>query len=349
MLAAIGVVAVAVSALCSSALCSSALALPLELFEQKLEVRCGEEGQCARALRSRSTLGAYTGVSLRGEGRSSGEILVKDGELKVRAKGSSIHGVYLSWDNDTYPEMLSSAGLGCMDLSADGATAIVLKNFLVRGACGSPDIEGACAITIETRVYDSSDPTGQMYAASLLRIGGDRERRDLVIPFSNLIRKGPRGTGRLPCVGAVSIFVRTSGYSSIQCEMGSVYTNSTDPFAVRSVRNPPVSPTPAVAVKEAVEGPGKAVATPTARVVETPKGTAVPKPTVSADAGVNQPPARAVPSGTPARTPVSSAETGKRLARDTVPEVGVEKLPMPKRSKPVSDEQEAVYGEVIRP
>ena len=330
-----------------SMLCASAFAIPLELFDQKLEVRCGEEGQCARALRSRSTLGAYTGVSVRGEGRSSGEIQVKDGGLKVTAKGSSIHGVYLSWDNDTYPEMLSSAGLGCTDLSVDGASAIVLKNFQVRGTCGSPDIEGACSITIETRVYDSADPTGQMYAASLLRIVSDREQRDLVIPFSNLIRKGPRGAGRLACAGAVSIFVRTSGYSRIECEIGSIYTNSTEPLVARSVRTPLVTPTSASALAEAHEAPRKSTPTPVAKTVAVPDGTAIPTLDAPARSNLEKKPVE-TPASASAQNATSSVVTGRRTARDAFPEVGPEKLPVPKRSNPVSHQDEAVYGEVIR-
>jgi hypothetical protein len=54
------------------------------------------------------------------------------------------------------------------------------------------------------------------------------EKTDLVIPFSNFIREGPRGKGNIACVGAVSISFRFEEFESVEFEMGSIYSNGAE-------------------------------------------------------------------------------------------------------------------------
>ena len=72
----------------------------------------------------------------------------------------------------------------------------------------------------------------------MLRRANNKPAADIVIPFSNLNRRGPRGSGRLDCVGAISITVRMERYSDVMLSMGPIFTNSEDPLAV------PPTPTP---------------------------------------------------------------------------------------------------------
>jgi hypothetical protein len=323
-------------------------ATPLELFDQKLEVSCGSEGDCRRALRSGHTLGSYVGISLRGEGRSSGSLTVGKGRLTVKAEGAVLRGVYLSWDSDTYPEQLSSSGLGCFDLQQDGASAIILQDFEVEGDCGVAKDEGSCSVLVEARVYDASDPTGQTYSASLLKIPDKKEKGDLLIPFSNLMRKGPRGSARLSCAGAMTFFVQPIGYSQFDFSVGLIYTNSQHGLTpVPTMALPPTPKPVASSIPIAVSTPPQStspspgsVATPAAARTVLPIGT----PSVSnTKVGVPVPQSLksspAVPSVTPrvpaVKVPALSSPTGEPAVKAAAP-------------MPLANEEEAVYGEVIR-
>jgi hypothetical protein len=150
--------------------------------------------------------------------------------------------VQLSWDSDTYPDQLSSAGLKCIDMRHQEGTAIIIKDFELDGECGENDAERACPpFTLETRIYDSADPTGQTYSASILRRPDGKERQDLIIPFSNFNRRGLRGEGRLGCAGAVSINVRTDGYRSITLKAGQIFTDSSEPLEALVLTPTPTS------------------------------------------------------------------------------------------------------------
>lgn len=210
---------------------SQAFSFPLEKFDHKLEVTCAADPSCARSLRAKTTLGAYTGIWIRGGDEMRSHLSVSKGRLEVRAAGPLIGGIQLSWDSDTYADQLSSAGLKCIDIRHEGGTAIVIEDFELKGRCGADSVERECPpFVVETRIYDSADPTGQTYSASILRRANGRESQDLIIPFSNFNRKGLRGEGRLGCAGAVSINVRTDGYREVTLNAGPIFTNSNEPF-----------------------------------------------------------------------------------------------------------------------
>jgi hypothetical protein len=219
-----------------------ALAFPLEMFDHRVEVSCAESSSCARSLRAKTTLGAYTGIWIRGGDDMRSTLEVKQGSLHVEASGTLLSGVQLSWDSDTYPDQLSSAGLKCIDMRHQEGTAIIIKDFELDGECGENDAERACPpFTLETRIYDSADPTGQTYSASILRRPDGKERQDLIIPFSNFNRRGLRGEGRLGCAGAVSINVRTDGYRSITLKAGQIFTDSSEPLEALVLTPTPTS------------------------------------------------------------------------------------------------------------
>lgn len=208
---------------------SDAAALSLEQFEHPLEVTCSSNSTCSRSIRSKTTLGAYTGIVIRGGNEMNSRLLIEKGVMTVHGYGDELRSVTISWDSDTYADQLSSAGLQCVDLKGRDASAIVLKDFKVSGICG--ESKGECSrFIVETRIYDASDPTGQTYSASVLRVMNDREQGDLLIPFSNFTRKGLRGEARIGCVGAVSIQIKLEGYSDATLKFGRIYTNSSEPF-----------------------------------------------------------------------------------------------------------------------
>ena len=325
-----------------------AFAIPLELFDQRLEVLCGTEGDCRRALRSRTTLGSYLGISLRGEGRSYGSLMVEKGELTVKATGSTLRGVYLSWDSDTYPEQLSSSGLGCFDLQQDGASAIILQDFEVKGVCGAATDGSGCSVLVENRVYDSSDPTGQTYSATLLKIPDAKDKSDLLVPFSNLIRKGPRGSARLSCAGAITLLIQPIGYSQFELSIGTIYTNSQHGLtpvptkAISASTQPAASATPIDVSTAAISNTPLSGAVGTDAVGRTTLSVETPSESskmIFTPAPLEQYRASSVPTV----KPKPSGVTDTALVSPTVGAPAKADVPMPPRH-----EEEAVYGEVVR-
>lgn len=298
-----------------------AAAFPLEKFDHQVEVSCASNASCARSLRSKNTLGAYTGLWVRGDADMNSSFSAKQGMLEVKATGSSLSGIALSWDSDTYPEQLSSAGLKCVDMRHQGGWAIVLKDFAVNGTCGETTTE-CPSFVIETRVYDASDPTGQTYSASVLRRANGREVQDLMIPFSNFNKKGLRGEGRLGCAGAVSIYIRVDGYKDVALRVGPIFTNSSEPLEALVFTPTPTSvPATPTSVSE--------------RPV-TPTATPTVAPTNEATAS-----AVATPEEAPAPVETSEAPQAPTLGKVVVAPLGTPEV------EPERAPEEAVYGEII--
>lgn len=301
--------------------CPSAGAFPLEKFEHQVEVSCPSTGACARSLRAKTTLGAYTGILVRGGGDMKSSFSAKQGSFQVSASGSSLSAILLSWDSDTYPDQLSSAGLKCVNMRHLGGWAFILKDFSLQGTCGEGNTE-CPPFQIETRVYDAADPTGQTYSASLLRRANGRELQDLIIPFSNFTRKGLRGEGRMECAGAVSLNIRTDGYSTVELRMGTIYTNSSEPMEAL-VFTP--TPTPFPATPTTVTA---ASITQTATPTFTPTSVATPS---AAPIGNENP--------LPLETP--EGEQTPTLGKVVVAPLGTPEV-QPERAA-----EESVYGEII--
>lgn len=305
------------------------LAFPLEKFEHQLQVTCADDSSCARSTRAKTTLGAYTGMWVRGGADTHTTLSIAKGALRVEMKGSLLSGVQLSWDSDTYADQLSSSGLKCIDMRHQGGSAIVIKDFKLEGTCGDDDAERECPpFTVETRIYDSADPTGQTYSASVLRRVNGKESQDLIIPFSNFNRKGLRGEGRLDCAGAVSINIRADGYRAVTFSAGPIFTNSSEPFEALVLTPTPTpvppTPTPTGAVADA------ATRAPTSAPVVTAPETPVSTPELGGDSRENsheQEPTAAAP-----RAP-------------SVSEVVVAPLNSPKPRR--EEEEETVYGAIV--
>lgn len=205
-------------------------ARPVEGFNSPLDLRCEAISQCSGVVRAEHTLGRYTGISVakRGGGSAAVTIEKNDGVLRFESREASPVVLTLSWDGDQHPDQLSGAGLNCLDLTQGGAYAFVISGMSIESECHGESPGQACPnFQIESRVYDARDPTGQRYSVSMMTRSLP-EKIDLVVPFSNFIREGPRGKGDVNCVGAVSISLRFEGFDSVELELGPIYTNGSE-------------------------------------------------------------------------------------------------------------------------
>lgn len=306
-------------------------AFPLEKFDHHVEVSCTANPSCVRSVRAKTTLGAYTGIWVRGDAEMKSTVSAKQGKLQITATGSSLGGIVLSWDSDTYADQLSSAGLKCIDMRHQDGSAIVIKDFSLQGLCNDSEVDGACSpFVIETRVFDASDPTGQTYSASILRRANNRDAEDLIIPFSNFTKKGLRGEGRLACAGAVSITIRTDGYKEVTLSSGPIFTNSSQPLEALVLTptptSPPATPTSAVAVP----------ATPPLEPRVAPNVAITGSPTPGSEGA---PPPSETASAEAVSAEIGGAPPG--LSRVVVAPLGASS-PQPERQP-----EEAVYGQTV--
>lgn len=325
----------------------SAAALPLERFEEPLEISCSHDSICAKTLRSKFSLGGTTGIVITGGNEGEALLAIQPTEgriLKIMADGESLHSLALSWDGDAYPERLSGAGLGCFDLTSSGATAIVVRDFAADFECVDADNTIECPpLEIEARVYDADDATGQRFSGAIVKIDSPRSTDELEIPFSDFSREGPRGLARLACAGAVTVVFRFGGLKDIDLALGPIYTNGSD--GLTSVPTPTPTQTPGVTVTATPSPEPSATAIPSTTAVSTPGPSETPAAPFGAPALADT----ASPSG----TALAGAEPeGTPLAEEARPVIP--KLVAPKSSRsaklptPVPlAEDEVVYGSVI--
>lgn len=210
---------------------------PLETFSAPISITCGEgQRECSGVLRVDNALGGHTGISivkgLAGEvsligGRPAGKLLIE-------ADDATDVAVTFSWDGDSNPDVLSGAGLNCFDLTRQGAYAFITSKFSSETECSEAALISECPnFTIDSRVYDSQDPTGQRFSASTI-VRGPVQDAELAIPFSNFVRFGPRGKGSFTCAGAVTITFRWRGIQELEVEFGQMYTNGQEGFKTLS-------------------------------------------------------------------------------------------------------------------
>jgi hypothetical protein len=147
------------------------------------------------------------------------------GRLRLEAEDATDVAITFSWDGDSNPDVLSGAGLNCFDVTQQGAYAFIISKFSVQAECREEALAAECPnFTIDSRVYDSQDPTGQRFSASTI-VRGQVKDSDLAIPFSNFVRFGPRGKGSFTCAGAVTLTFKFRGLEELEVEFGPMYTN----------------------------------------------------------------------------------------------------------------------------
>ena len=323
-------------------------ALPVERFTGSTDLTCSPDDLCGSFARAPESLGGKLGISIAGGRRSKARVRARNSvgqpSLEVHIPGEGVGALTLSWDGDPHPHQLSSAGLGCLNLRADGAIAFRIESFEARGTCEAQQgAEQSCQpITIEARVYDPSDPTGQRYSASILRRGIPR-RGALDIPFSNFIHRGPRGAANFECVGAVSISVKIEGQRGLTLELGPI-----DTVGIGPERLPMATPT---ATTVPLPRP---IDTPRPRPTETPapQPTLVPTTQPSPEASTSTAGAKASP--TRISTPLATRVPTLGPATPVPPQAGMQE-PTPQPTLEVENPaerlpaQESVFGAVIAP
>lgn len=360
---------------------------PIERFQGLSEYRCAGATGCATVGRSPTSLGGRVGISFPHGGAGGVEVSAQKGEqsaVKVSFKGTGPHTVQLTWDGDSNPRRLSSAGLGCRNLRADGSSVIRLAGLSLQGTCPAGADNSCRSVRIESRIYDGRDPTGQRYAASVVHRQLPAGRVLIEIPFSNFIHAGIHGAASFECVGALSIGITLEDARAAVLELGSVAAigrgaaSSLGSAHEGSAVAPTVAPTVQEVAPQAVQG--SATPTPIARrsvtpmpalkVVATPVGapskgptplsrTAAPKPTRVPTVVATASPAESSRQQTPPA--IATAEVTSSLevfgATPSMPaeEGAATPSPAPRRSKKASRKAtptvpplvERVYGSVL--
>lgn len=265
-------------------------ALPIDRFDAPVEVECSDSATCSSIVRSQSTVGRYTGISLsrRGEGEVSVRVRGKENsKLTFEASDTQSATMTLSWDADQHPELLSGSGLNCLDLTREGAFAFILSAVSIDAECLSEEsISSSCpSFSVESRIYDAHDPTGQRFSGSVITRTLS-SKTDIVIPFSNFVREGPRGKAEFSCVGAITMMFRFDGFESVEMDIGPIYTNGSEGL----------TPIPTATSLPTSTPTASPTATPTAALTATAIGSAtspvasIPTMTPVAEAGMATPP-----------------------------------------------------------
>jgi hypothetical protein len=324
-----------------------ACAAPLEPFRQSFSLTCGEgRRSCSGVLRGPTTLGGSTGITItKGDG---GEVELeidpdRDEPFALSADKINDFSMTLSWDGDSNPDQLSASGLPCIDLTAAGAYAFVFPRVSVVSECkGQPPAPGCPSFVVESRIYNPSDPTGQKFLSSVITRAGEGVK-DLTVPFSNFVMRGPRGGAAFSCVGAVTLTFRFSGFKELELNAAGLHTNGPEGL----------TPLPTATREPTATGTPTPTCTPTSSPSVTPMATpsVVPAPAVAGVATASlvmgiatevsavsvTPGASAPPSGSLPLEP-SSGEAEDR----SIPTVSSPALPQGE-----AEEEETVYGEVV--
>ncbi len=317
------------------------LAHPLENFSAPLSIMCGEgQRECSGVLRVDGALGGHTGISIV-KGRA-GEVSLKAGRpigsLRLEAEDATDVAITFSWDGDSNPEVLSGSGLNCFDLTQQGAYAFIISKFSVESDCSDNALDSECPnFIIDSRVYDSQDPTGQRFSASTI-VRGRLKDADLAVPFSNFVRHGPRGKGSFTCAGAVILTFRFRGLEELELQLGPMFTNGRE--GLQPLPTPVVAPTATPAPVTTMLAPLPSVtAVPTAISTITssppPVGTAKASP---AAVGAEEP---TVEKKSSSEVVPSAAKT---VGQDAPAEAG-SAMEVASKSTPVAGE--VIYGSVV--
>jgi hypothetical protein len=332
---------------------SLAGAMPLERFETPLRITC-EEGQrfCSAVVREQDALGRNTGIAVTKS--PAGEVSVEvsrstKGRLEVVADGVTDLTLTLSWDGDSNPEQLSGSGLNCFDVTQHTASAFIISQARMQAECGEVVSSTECpSLSVEARVYNPADPTGQKFLTSLGR-RTVREATDIVIPFSNFLGQGPRGKASFDCVGAVTLAFTFRGFAEMDFSVGPIYSNGIE--GLTPLPTPTQIPTETATVtptSTAVESVASAwTETPGPREASTPLVTASPVVALASETSPNTIP---LPSqGSESREPLEAP--GVSGAAEPSSKALPSESPVPAQRTPQMDEafeeDEAVYGELV--
>jgi hypothetical protein len=320
-----------------------ARAVPLERFETPFQLSCDSDQTCVKTVRSKLILGGSVGFALHRVDRGELKLgVTKEQAGILTLEGSSVQSLRLTWDGDSNPEQLSGAGLGCFDLTAQGAQAVVIRDLAIEAQCGTGEAPSPCEdVEVEARLYDADDATGQRFSALIQRQSSRRAASELVLPFSGFVREGPRGLARLSCVGAISLSFRLGQPTTVKLSLGPIFTNGAEGLSSIPSPTPTMTPT-------ATETPVLEEVAVEASPSVLPESTGTPSGGATGEAAEALPDGapRALAFGPPAKLEVFEEE---RLEQVEVPHLNEESQePVPPKPAFVPEEtEEVVYGAVV--
>lgn len=229
-------------------------AIPIDGLTVAWSVSCNDQSVCSGMARSDGAVGRYTGITITKSAGGKAELEVDRkgaGRFYFNSEDTSPVSLHFSWDGDPHPEQLSGAGLNCLDITRQGAYALVISGVRIKASCDDGVFNAMCPeVSIESRMYDARDPTGQRFSSSTIH-RTLHQKTNVTVPFSNFITAGPRGRADFSCVGAVTMTVRFDGFSSGELEFGPIYTNGSEGLTPLPTATPmptdtpqPATPTP---------------------------------------------------------------------------------------------------------
>ena len=225
------------------------------------------------------------------------------GRVVWATSGNPTGRLTLVWDGDPNAGQISGSGLTCLNLLRDGATAFVLEDLAYTASCerkgvdfkgtGKRAPEECSPLTIESRIFDSGDPTGQRYSTSIIRRHPRLSGQDLRIPFSTFTREGPNGGASPTCVGAISITLKADELSKSVVTFGPFSTNGSCQVDLSCLKSSP----PAANIPPAIATGSPSPQAPPADVAA---ANVSPSPSPSAAPALSP---TSAPSSTPTNTP----------------------------------------------
>lgn len=208
--------------------CGGAYALPIEDFATLSRRTYRVYGDVEESYRSNSSIGSLLTIEVPYNPRGDRLQFGGPGGEGFTATSTPTAPLFLrlSWDGESAVRVTSGAGLGCIDITKERANAFLIRDFFFTQSCIENGYE--CPfIEVQLKVFDGSDPTGQRYSAGVVRRRVINQKKDLMIPFSQLVREGPEGPWKPSCVGAVTLTVLSVPQVPTTIFMRSLTTNGT--------------------------------------------------------------------------------------------------------------------------
>lgn len=207
--------------LLSCFLCRGALALTIDEFAGSHDINAHPGETKSLTLTSTSSIGRYRTLSASGNTglaglsvNSSVEGGVFNHSQDAGVTGSSM----IVWDGDS-DNLLNFTGLGGIDLTQDGATALRLEILFF-------DLPNNNPVPVTITLYDASDPSGNKSSAAFVTLAQPVSSVTVLdIPFSDFTVAGVEGAASSKNIGAVILFVSGALAPAVDLTLDWVGTN----------------------------------------------------------------------------------------------------------------------------
>ncbi len=177
---------------------SVAQALTIDAFNRNQKANSSTSATTTtNAITTATAVGGYRTLSIRKttSGSVAASLQTADGTLFLSQGPGVAAQSSVNWDGDNDTTSINYTGLGGIDLTQDGASAI-----LIHLTSSDNDIEFAI------KIYDISDPDGRRYSMGS-KITTSTAEQWLLLPFSELTDHGFTGAADLRSVGAIELLI----------------------------------------------------------------------------------------------------------------------------------------------